>query len=162
MWPDKPATTRPASQAARWRTKAAASSPMERTPPMANGTENLPEIMLTSLGYGSVRFHKGEEARPASEATEGNVTTRTEAIPAEPSFFEVTFTIGVLQALEGLEAASTFVVNVPVPTETNERSYRDVELAAAQSLPTLLRKTAELIEADIERAERERAATGKE
>ena len=162
MWPDKPVTTRPASQAARWNPKAAACSPMERTPPMANGTENLPEIILTSLGYGSVLFQKGEEGRPASEVTQGNVTTRNEAIPAAPSFFEVSFTIGVLQSLEGLETASTFVVRVPVPTETNEVSYRNIELCAAQALPALLRKTAELIEVEIERAEKERTGTATE
>lgn len=124
---------------------------------MAKDNDETHSVALTSFGNGNVRFQKGSEGRPETKEVNGNVTVVNKAIEPTPNFFDVSFTIGALQSSEGAETSSTLILNVPLPSQSSDHSYPEIEDKAARLLPPMLRALADLIEADIERVATEKA-----
>lgn len=125
---------------------------------MANDEPLKHTIDLTRFTNGEVRFQPERPGRPETTQVNGNVTVTNTAIAPTPSFFEVSFNIGVDLSIDGTRLSSSLHLSVPIHAERSDRSYEELENTAAELLPSMLRTTAELIEADLERASAEKAA----
>lgn len=116
---------------------------------------------LRTFQNGSVRFVPPTPGRPETrEKVAGSLTDITivnSETKGSPAFFEVSFFISCSHDVDGIETSNAFTLETVVPAADNESSYSQVEDNAALQLPGLLRDLAELIEADIDRATRERA-----
>lgn len=115
-------------------------------------TETTLTSAVKSLGHGLAEFIPGSPAVPSTSETNGNVTVHTQGSEATPSFFEVSFTIGVELRNGDAQTYWPTTISVPLPADDPDLSYREIETEAAHLLPEALRSVAAEIEHALERA----------
>ncbi len=118
-------------------------------------------MKLTSFPNGTIQFvpeKKGrEETSRTSEQPGAVVTIIDQAIAPVAANFLATFFIAWSREEGGVETSNRMHIDIRVPAENTGSSYQQVENAAAQRIPEELRALADLIQADLDRANAARA-----
>lgn len=119
-------------------------------------------MKLIDFPPGDIRFVSGVPGQPETRSSEtrGVVTINTvnAEVEAEPAHFLTGHFIAYSHEIEGMEVRNTVRIETIVPQEDPETPYQAVEDAAARSLPALLRSLVDALQADIDRADRDREA----
>ena len=105
-------------------------------------------MKLTDLQIqnGEVVFLQGQEARPATSETKGNVTINNAAVPGTPDRFEVTFALTNSFDDGGIQVSSLIRLNTVVLGKGKESPYSVVEAEGARKIAPMLREMADAVE----------------
>lgn len=116
---------------------------------------------LNSFASGSIQFipEQGgrEETAQTSQHPAATVTIINKAIAPVPAHFNVTFFIDWSRTEHGIEISNRMGIHIPIPAEDSDAPYLQIENAAAHRIPEELRALADLIQADLDRADARRA-----
>jgi hypothetical protein len=108
-------------------------------------------MIITDFGHGAVIFIRDTPAaQPVVSQTSGNVTVNLiDDRKPRPPHLQVRFAIGFTHVSAGVTLAETIALSIAAPPVAADRTYAEIEEAAARQLPDVLRSLAVAVERSL-------------